>query len=314
MKKIIASTLLLSLFPTAYAWDFGAKASIQTAQTDNVNSTNTNSSTTAPISETYRTYGGYVQAKNQFLKFKLKAKTEKYSKEKDNDNYSADLSAQYKETKESEFTLGAFTQKYNGATLTPSTSATTSDNYGARVSATFSKEYDRSASGYFSITSNSKKYNKLSRTDNTFGATFGLEYNVSSTLMINPELGISNVSSSQTGITTYAKSYYSNFSYGPSIVISFTPNDDWEFFVDASYGYTKYSSRDITSIVKGKTQKTFQYQELTNSDAGVVYSFASAFSLQAKYSMGKNTSNDHSSSSDPSYKAKILSFDLSIKI
>jgi len=314
MKNIIATSLLLSLVPNAYSWDFGAKANIQTAKTDNVNSTNTNSSSTSPLSDTYRTFGGYIQAKNQFMKFKLKAKTEKYSKEKDNDNYSADLSAQYKETKESEFIFGVFTQKYNGATLTSSTATTTSDNSGARASATFSKEYDKTASGYFTISGNTKKYNKLSRTDNTIATSFGLEYNLSSTLMINPEIGISNVSSSQTSITTNPKSYYSNFSYGPSIVISFTPNDDWEFFIDGSYGYTKYSARDVTSIVKGKTQKTFQYQELISSDAGAIYSFANIFSLQAKYSMGKNTSNDHSSSSDPAYKANILSFDLNIKI
>lgn len=245
--------------------------------------------------------GGYVQAKDEDLKFKLKAKTEKYKKQKENDNYSGDLSAQYKRNKEFEFTAGVFKQVYTGTPLV--STDTTSDNSGARLSGTYTNQYTKETSGYLTLSGSNKKYSKISnRTDKIIGATAGMEHYFSPEMMVNPELNLQNNNS--------ADIYYSNFSYGPSIIFSFTPNDDWEFFIDSSYAFVNYSGRTVSSVVKGKTVTHKEYQELISADLGAVYSFAKVLSLQVKYSTGTNTSNNTVSA----YKANAFSIDLSIKI
>ena len=295
MKITLVAIISLTFVSNLYAWDFGIKGNVQTTSTDNVNLTET-----TPISDNYLTFGGYVQAKDDSLKFKLKAKTEKYNKQKENDNYSADLSAQYKKSKESEFTFGVFKQTYNGTPLVSTDS--TSDNSGARLSGTFSKQYEKETSGSFTLSGTYKKYSKIAnRTDKIIGATLGLEHNFSKTWMINPELNFQNTNS--------ADSYYSNFTYGPSVILSFTPNDDWEFFADANFGHTNYSGRTVTTIVKGKPVSHKEYQELFSADVGVLYNFAKAFALQGKYSKGKNISNNSTSA----YKANSYSVDLSLR-
>jgi hypothetical protein len=141
MKKIFVLNTLFCFISQAHAWDFGLKADAQQAYTDNVNLTGTN-----PISDSYSTFGGYLQAKDEAFKIKLKAKAEKYKLQKENDNYSFDLSLQYKHTKTNDYTFALFKQVYNGTPLV--TTDTTSDNSGGRLSTTISTEFDKETSGY----------------------------------------------------------------------------------------------------------------------------------------------------------------------
>ena len=304
MKKM-TMILFVILASKSFAWDFGFKADAQHASTDNVNLTNTN-----PTSDTYNTFGGYIQTKSDHVKIKLKGKVEKYKTDNANDNYSTDLSLQYKPDKENEFVASFFKQVYNGASLI--STDTTSDNNGGKLSATFSKDFDKNSNGYFSPLGSYKKYPKLSnRTDKILGATMGLEYYFSSQLMVNPEINVQNDSSTN--------SYYSNLAYGPSRLISFTPNDLWEFDLSGSYSYSRYSGRTFTTISKGRPSKNTQHQELISIDFATIFNVTKVVSVQGKYSLGTNSSNyvldpNNTTLSDPSYKAKVVSVDLIIKI
>jgi hypothetical protein len=294
--RILSFLALTSFITNVRAWDTTVKLDAQHASTDNVNLTSTD-----PISDTYNTYGGYLQTKNDEFKFKLRGKTEKYNKQKENDNYSFDLSAQYKRTKTDDYTFAVFKQTYNG---TPAvTTDTTSDNNGGRLAANFSHEYDKDTNGYFTITGTYKKYPKIDgRKDKILSGILGLEKYVTPNFLFNPEFNVQNNSSTD--------SYYENFSYGPSALISITPTDKWEIFADASFTHTNYSGRTVTTTtVRGKSTTKKEYQELLNLDAGIVYSLFKNVQLQAKYTKGKNNSNN----STAAYKANVLSFDISFK-
>ncbi len=297
-NSLMKNVFLCSLFCcslTAHAWDFGLKGDATRTTTDNVNLTNT-----APINDSYNTLGGYLQLKNESLKFKLKGKVEKYKKQNENDNYSADLSMQYKYSKTNDFTFSAFKQVYNG---TPAViTDTTSDNSGARIAATLGTEFNKDSTGYISLNGTVKKYSKIAgRTDKIVTAAFGLENYFTPSFMVNPELNIQNNNS--------ADSYYSNLSYGPMLYFSFTPNDSWEFFVDGSYSYTSYSGRTVTTTVKNRKVVNKEYQELKSADIGMIFTIAKNLTLQAKYTNGKNNSNNTTAA----YKADALSMGLGFK-
>ncbi len=298
MKKLFSTVLLFTVSSSLYAWDFSLKLDGQRENTDNVNLTNTN-----PISDTVTSYGGYIQTKNETYKLKLKGKVEKYQKQNVNDNWSSDLSLQYKRTKDNSFTFAAFKQVYNGISLL--NTDTTSDNVGGRISTTITKNFDKDTSGYITLTGTYKKYPKIAgRNDKIIGAAFGLEHYFNNTFMINPELNVQNNSS--------ADSYYSNFSYGPSIFIDITPNDSWEIFFDASYAYTRYSGRSIPITINRRATTENEHQTLTSYDAGLIFNLSKVLSLQGKYQTGKNTSNNVSTTS-PAYKVSVTSFNIVCK-
>lgn len=294
--------LLLLQATSLYAWDFGAKLDAQRAGTDNVNLANT-----SKISDTYSTYGGYLQAKSETFKFKLKGKLEQYSKETSNDNYSTDFSVQYKPDKTMDFTAAVFKQVYNGTSLI--STDTTSDNNGARFLATFTHEVEKETSLYFSPTLTTKKYPKIAtRQDTLASALIGLEHNVNPSFMINPEFSIQKNNSKD--------SYYSSTSFGPSLLLSYTPNDSWDFSIDGNYSQTNYSNRTYQTILRGKTITNKEIQKLFSANFTALYSFSRTFSLQGKYSTSNNTSNNPGTIAAPSsaYQAKTTSFDLVIKI
>lgn len=296
MKKILTSMALLSISTSSYSWDFGIKADAQRSSTNNVNLAET-----SPLSDSYSTFGGYLQAKNETFKIKLRGKREQYNSQVANDNYSTDLSMQYKHSKNDDYTFGVFKQVYDGATII--STDTTSDNSGGRLSATFSKDYDQDISGYFTINGNQKKYPKIpGRTDKIIGGAFGIEYYFSSYFMINPELNLQKNNS--------AVSYYSNLSFGPTLLINLTPDDHWEFFVDGSYSRINYSRRTVAIIINSETQNQNETQSLISINVGTVYKLTKIVSIQAQYSTGKNSSNNQVSA----YKADVLSFGLSLKI
>jgi hypothetical protein len=278
-----------------YAWDFGFKADAQKNYTDNVNLTNVN-----PIADSYNVLGGYAQFKNADYRIRLKAKMEKYQKQDENSNYTTELGLQYKHTKTQVYDISVFNQVYNG---TPTVSTdTTSDNKGARVAAAFTNNFDKDTSGYISLNGTLKNYTKIQgRKDKLFGAAVGIEHYLTPGFLINPEVNILSNSSTD--------SYYKNTAYGPSLLASYSPNDNWEFFADGSYTYTLYSDRSITSIVKGKTVTRKEYQELKNAEVGTIYSFERFVTLQAKYSTGKNNSNNSASA----YSANVTSLGISFK-
>lgn len=295
MNNLVLALLMLSNTTSLFAWDFGAKADAQKFFTDNVGLTGTDR-----ISDSYTTYGGYLQLKNKIFKVKAKAKTEKYQKQKENDNYTIDLSFQYKHSKQDDYSLAIFKQVYNG---TPSGSSdSTSDNSGARLSANFSQDLDKNTNIYFSPSATYKKYPKMSnRIDKLMSASAGLEKYLSTQFMFNPEASAQYALSSD--------SYYKNISYGPSLLLSFTPNDDWEIFVNGSYTYTRYSGRNVDSTVNGKVVSKNEFQESTSADLGVTYNATSFASLQVKYQTNKNTSNNTTSG----YKANVASFAMAFR-
>jgi hypothetical protein len=218
MNKLLIFNGLLFFSLNLYAWDFGIKADMKRANTDNVDLSNSD-----PVSDTYDTYGGYVQAKDNIFKIKLKAKAEKYKLRTANDNYTLDLSLQYKHTKNNDYTFAVFKQTYNGI---PATSTdTASDNNGGRFSATFSNDFDKETSAYFILNGTLRKYSKIAnRNDKIIGASVGLENYMMPDLLINPELLAATNNSTDT--------YYKNYFYGPSLLISYTPNDNWEIYLD----------------------------------------------------------------------------------
>ncbi|MDD4976332.1 MAG: hypothetical protein PHY93_18380 [Bacteriovorax sp.] len=296
MKKLFVLNALLCFTSQAYAWDYSLKADVQQAYTDNVNLTSTN-----PISDSYSTFGGYLQTKNEIFKIKFKGKTEKYKLQTENNNYIFDLSLQYKHTKSNDYTFALFKQVYNGTPLV--STDTTSDNSGGRLSTTLSKEFDKETSGYLILNGTYKKYSKIiNRNDKIIGASLGLEHYFKSELLINPELLAASNSSTDP--------YYKNTFYGPSLLISFTPNDKWEIFIDGSYSHTTYSGRSVTTVVRRKNVTADEYQELKSAEIGAIYTLANLFPIQVKYSTNKNTSNN----SNSAYKAEILSFSIGMKL
>ena len=191
---------------SAKAMDFSFKANAVHNVTDNVNLTNTN-----PIADTYQTLSGFLQLKNEDFKFRLKGKLDKYKKQDENSNYSTELSGSYKHTKSSEYILSIFNQVYNG--IPAVTTDTTSDNKGARASATFSNDFSKETNGYISFNATIKNYTKnAGRKDKIYGAYTGLEHNFTPQLMINLEINLSKNASND--------SYYENISYGPSFLVS----------------------------------------------------------------------------------------------
>ncbi|MGZ3788489.1 MAG: hypothetical protein ACXVLQ_08210 [Bacteriovorax sp.] len=295
MKKALAPFLFVIFCTNAWSLDLSLKADAQYSSTDNVNLTNTNQ-----ISDSYSTLGGYLQAKNETWKLKLRGKVEKYKEQKENDNYSTELSLQYKRTKANDYTIGIFQQVYNGTPLV--TTDTTSDNSGARLSTTFSHDFDKDTNGYFSAAGTYKKYSKIAgRNDKILTGALGLEHYFSSSFMVNPELSLQNNGS--------ADPYYSNVSYGPSILLSFTPDDKWEIYLNGSYSHTRYSGRNVATTVRGRTTNQNEYQNLTSADIGATYTLEKLVSLQAKYSTGTNASNNSTSA----YKVNVISFGLGLK-
>jgi hypothetical protein len=298
MKNLLPFLLIMSFSPTLYAWDFGVKTNLQVGSNSNVNLTPTNE-----INDTYKQLGGYAQIKNDDWRFKLKAKAEKYNKTSENDNYGGDLSASYKGLKDVNLTIGAFKLKYNGTTLINTDS--TSDNTGERFEAVFNQKYSNESSGYFTLNGSFKNYSKIvGRKDKIFGGNYGIDYNISSKLLLNVEFMLQKISSTDT--------YYNDFSLGPYAMLSYTPNDNWEFFLDGSYGHTTYSGRIVTTITTKpfKSTKKDESQDLVSMDAGIGYNFTEVFSLQGKLENDKNNSNNTTSA----YKANIVSLDFSARI
>ncbi len=296
MKKILILNALICFAPASHAWDFSAKADAQQASINNVNLTNTN-----PESDTYSILNGYVQTKDDTFKIKLKGRTEKYKTHSENDNYSVDLSLQYKRTKTNEYTFALFKQVYYGTPLV--STDTSSDNSGGRLSTTFSKDFDKDTSGYIVLNGSYKKYSQVAnRNDKTLGGSVGLEHYFNSTLLINPELlAASNISTD---------SYYQNTYYGASLYLSYTPTETLEIFVDGSYTHTSYSDRTITTILRNnRTSSEKEYQNLSGAGIGVIYTIANMVPVQVKYSTSTNSSNNSISA----YKAEILSFGIGFK-
>jgi hypothetical protein len=288
--------IVMFLIPHSYAWDFNAKTGFQKSTTDNVNLSNT-----TIIAESFNTIDGYLQAKNDEFKFKLKAKQEKYATQIANDNYLVDLSMQYKHSKKDDYTIDVFKQVYNGASIV--STDTTSDNKGGKISATFTMEFTPEISGYITPTLISKKYPKIAnRTDKVSSIALGIENNISSNLMINPELAIQKINSGD--------SYYSNSSYGPLLFISYDLNDNWNFVVDTSYAITDYNNRTVTLTgAKGKKTIEDEKQKLFNITPAITYSFEKYVSLIAKYSVDNNSSNNTTAA----YSAKVTSLNIGIK-
>lgn len=288
---------LITICGNAIAWDFTAKGDFQRYNTSNVNLTNT-----APISDTVNAVSGYLQTKNEKYRIKLRGKKEQYANQVANDNYFVDLSLQYKHSKINDYTISIFKQVYNGASIV--STDTTSDNTGAKISATFSKEFGPETSGYITPTFGSKTYPKIAnRTDKIYSGAIGLEHNFSSTFMINPELDLQKNNSSD--------GYYENSSWGPLLSLSYTPDDNWEFFADASYVVTEYQGRTVTTTApRGRSGVEYESQKLTTTDVGMAYNFAQYIGLQVKYMRESNTSN----STTTAYKANVTSFNISLKI
>lgn len=292
MKKILFFLVLLSMGPNSYCWDIGAKIDAQRSSTSNVNL-----SDTLPIKDSYTTLKGYLQAKNEFFKIKLRARNEKYQFQNANDNYFADLGVQYKRSPDDDYTLGVFKQGYNGASIV--STDTTSDNTGARFSADFSRDYGNDNSAYLSIKGSQKKYSKISgRTDKIIGANLGIEHYFSTQFMVNADFTL------QKNQSTY--SYYRNLTYVPNLLISYSPHDYWEFFADGSYAQINYSGREV--VVNGITQNVNETQSLVTFDIGTIYKITKNVSLQIDYTIGKNTSNNPIST----YKTDILNFGVTL--
>jgi hypothetical protein len=294
-SKITVILIFISL--NSSAWDFVAKGNVQQSSTSNVNNTSTGA-----IADKFTAIDGYLQEKNDFFKFKIKGKKEQYKSQTANDNYAVDFSVQYKHSKSDDYTIGVFKQVYNGASII--STDTTSDNNGGRISATFTKEFNPDTSLYFSPTFTSKKYPKIaSRTDKILTGALGVEYNFSPDFMINPEFDLQNNNSSD--------SYYGSTSVGPTLTLSYTPNDFWEFFADASYSATVYTGRVLTQQppLNPRIKPVYEKQNLTSTDIGVTCNLISFVSLTAKYAREKNTSNNPTSA----YKANVGSFGFGLK-
>lgn len=295
-------TLRLALVPALlfaaqniYAWDFSLKGDFQKAFTDNVNLTNTD-----PIKDNFSILSGYLQTKNESWKLKLKGKVEKYSKQNENDNYVTDLSLQYKRTKNNDYTFAVFKQVYNGTPLV--STDTTSDNSGVRLNANFTHDFKKNTQGYFTAAGTLKNYSKIvGRKDKILVLALGVEHSFDRTLLIAPELSFQHNGSTD--------SYYSNNSFGPNLLLSYTPDESWELFADGNYSHTTYSGRTVSKVVRNKTLTEKEYQELFTADVGAIYSFPMYTSITAKYSNSHNTSNNTTSA----YKASIFYLGLGVK-
>ena len=297
MKLIGIALFLITNF--AYAWDYGAKFDVQESKTNNVNLTSS-----APIKDTYNTLTSYVQAKNDTWKYRFKLKSEKYKDQNSNDSSSGELSVQYKRTKMNDFSLAIFKQSYPNTPVVNNDTA--SDNQGASLSTTMRKDFDKETNGYLTLSASSKKYPKTTnRTDTNLSINPGIEHNVESHFLFNPEFSYQNNSSSN--------SYYSSTAFGPSVLLSYTPNDQWEIFSDGSYTYTHYSNRPYTPTVpvgKKALPSEAEHQGLLGFDFGITYNFPKWVSIQGKYAKSSNTSNNPTSA----YKADVVSIDLSLRI
>lgn len=292
MKNLLILNALFCFTTVAQAWETSAKVNVQQASTNNVNLTNTD-----PSSDSYSILNGYVQTKDDTYKLKLKARTEKYKTHTENDNYTFDLSLQYKRSKTNDYTLALFKQVYNGVPLV--TTDTSSDNSGARLSTTFSKEFDKDTLGYLGLNGTYRQYSKIDqRTDKTFDGSLGLEHYYTPDFSVSPELFV--------GANTSTDAYYQNTFYGASFLVSYVPTESWEFFVDGSYSHTNYSDRTVSTTVRNRSASEEEYQNLASAGIGATYTIANIIPIQARYSTSTNSSNNSTSA----YKAEVISLSI----
>lgn len=293
--KFILAFIVFSVSTNTFAWEYSFKGDVLRSFTDNVNLTSAEE-----ITDAYTTIGAYVQTKNETYKIKLRGRLDKYQKQIENDNYATDLSFQYKRTNNNVFTASIFNQVYYGIPVV--STDTTSDNRGARLSSSFSHNFNNATNGYVSLTGTYRKYTKISgRNDKILNAVLGVEHYISENFLISPEFNLQKNISSQ--------AYYSNNSYGPAVLISYNPNDDWELYLNGSYSYSKYNDRSVSSVVRRSTVYETEYQKFFSVDLGADYTCTKNLSLGAKYSNGSNSSNNELQA----YQAHIFSLGLSLK-
>jgi hypothetical protein len=75
---------------------------------------------------------------------------------------------------------------------------------------------------------------------------------------------------------------------------------------------TNYKGRTVTATAqnRGRSNNTKEHQQLLSADSGIIYSFFKYISLQAKYGLENNTSNNATAA----YKAQVTTFSISLKI
>jgi hypothetical protein len=276
------------------AWTFGFKGGAQYSNTDNVNA-----SSTDRINDSFNDFDLMAQAKTDAVKIKIKGKVEKYTKETANDFYSSEGSLQYKPTKANDYNISVYKLVYNN---TPAISSdTSSDNQGAKISTNFNNTYDQKTSSVVSFVAAYKNYPILGRKDNNVSGLFGLEYLSKVNLTISPDFSINLNSSNQ--------DYYKNYAYGPSLYLSYTPSDKWEYFSSMSYTYTKYIEREVITTLRGKTVRNKEFQSFLNLELGGSYYLTDIVTLQAKFAANKNTSNNSASA----YKSNVITAGISLR-
>lgn len=294
MKRYII--FAIAACTNAVAWDQSARLDLQRSQTNNVNLTDIGT-----VSDSYNSLGAYIQTHNDQYKFKLKGRLEKYVQQAENDNYSIDLSAQYKLTKLNNFTTNIFKQTFNGTPLV--STDTTSDNQGFKLSANFNHSFTQDTNGYLFLAGTAKKYTKIdNRSDKILNIAVGLEHYFTENFMISPEFSIQSTSSSD--------SYYSNKSLSPAVFLSYNLTEQWELFLSTNFSRTLYSDRSVATISRRRINYEDEYQKLWSTDIGAEYMWTENFSLMGRISTVSNTSNNPLQE----YKARILTLGLSIKI
>lgn len=286
----------LTLFSqTAFAMKLSFKGDYIHNNTDNVDSTN------VPVKDQYNDIAATLQLKDETNKWKLKYKVEKYKKTIADNNNSFDLSYQNKPQKGEEYNIAVFDQKYTGTSL--STSDTSSDNQGAKLSTTLTHEINKEKNTYATIGAVYKKYTKLNRIDPIADLTLGYDNNISPEFELNPELNV-EYNASDNG-------YYKNFNFSPSLTLTLTPNDKWEIFGSISYSNTNYSGRTFTFVPPhGKSYQVKETQELVTTSIGTNYNLFQYWDLSAKYSSNRNTSNNNTNA----YSSKVTTFNISLRI
>lgn len=293
--KILVSFLLFLINLNVFAFDWSFRVDGTRLSTNNVYST-----TTDQQKDTYTILAANLQFKTETMKYRFKFKTENYSETTDNNNQTVSGGITYKPTKLREYSFDLYKQIY---TTTPEVvDDQTSDNTGFKLGATFSKEYNKDRTGYFSLLGNFKSYTKISnRRDSIIDAIFGLENTYSDKLLLIPELTFEYNHSTD--------SYYTNFNVGPSLSSSYFFSDDLEFFLNLLLSHTRYSTRTFSKTTGNRTLNVKEYQSLFSSDLGIIYTIFANLNLTFKYSSQRNSSNNPESP----YQAKITSFNLGYK-
>lgn len=295
MKSFLYLLIIFYCCQKSYAGNFYSKLDYNFNKTDNVNSSNSDY-----VKDSYSNLTLNLGHKGEEYRFRLRVKSERYQTTTENNSRSVSFNTVYKSNRTTEYSLDLYQQKYTDVPLISGDSS--SDNRGIKMGANFTKAYSEKRVGYLGILFNSKQYPNLeNRADRIFDLSLGYEFYPNNTILILPELLFSYNQSNQ--------DYYSNYTIGPSIFISFNLTDDLELSTSFMLTHTQYTGRTFEETKGSRTVTVKEHQSLFATEIGLSYALFNYLTVSSKIGSSRNSSNNPSAP----YRTESISFSVNLK-